>query len=187
MVQKKNRELMKKQQLINFSLLLLVALFQKNFAEDQKSSQTNSNYSIPDSSSRTVFLGLGIGYIDVLNARLGYQINDNYSASLTANMYAPENKSGLFPSLYPIVGIRVTKHIKSGLGFLGLNSVNMELGYSYSSGDKTTAFELAASKEGINKRLITLYYSLGLAVLTNSTTHKTWVAPSFKIGIYLNI
>ena len=77
---------MKKQQLIIFSLLLLVALFQKNFAEDQKSSQTNSNYSIPDSSSRTVFLGLGIGYIDVLNARLGYQINDNYSASLTNGM-----------------------------------------------------------------------------------------------------
>ncbi len=63
----------------------------------------------------------------------------------------------------------------------------MELGYSNSSGDKTTAFELTASKEGINKKLITFYYSLGFAVLTNSTTTKTWIAPSLKIGIYLNI
>ncbi len=77
---------MKKQQLMLCSFLLLIALFQNNFAGNQKFSNIKSYHSIPDNSSRTVFLGLGMGYIDDLNARLGYQIDDNYSASLTANM-----------------------------------------------------------------------------------------------------
>ena len=55
---------MKKQLLIIFSFLLFIALFQQNFAEDRKSSQTNSNFRVSDNSSCKLFLGLGIVDID---------------------------------------------------------------------------------------------------------------------------
>lgn len=135
---------------------------------------------------RIIFIGFGIGYLNILNARFGLQISEEYSFSLTANAYAPK-EDGISPALvgYGTLGIRLTKHMKNNFSFLNLNSINLEVGYSNTSGDKTGAFELTVSKEDSKRKFITPYYTLGFAILSN-TTSGTRISPSLKLGLYLN-
>jgi len=147
---------MKKQQLIIFSFLLLVALFQKNFAEDQKSSQTNSNYIFPDSSSRTGFLELGLDHIDNylhannVDAHVTKDIESHYSNS-KINLYLGYNSSVDYSlSYFPY---------KKYKYFININ-------YQYFTLFSTTSEEAdfgLLNEFGLNS--FQLYYKIGLVYL----------------------
>lgn len=157
---------------IIFIVFINVALFAQNVQTPNEA----------EKQERTMFFGAGIGYVNIIKAQIGWQINREFSVALISNMY-PEGE-GTQMGAVSVVGLKASYYLDKNFTFMKFNSINCEFGY-WKSSVPLHSFEITLSREGISKECINGYYSIGLGVYTNNSK-KTIFGPSLKVGFNIN-
>lgn len=137
----------------------------------------------PIEKPRTVFLGFGVGYVNAVTLRLGWQISGKFSIAAVNNIYP--GGEGTQMNIVATLGLRASLYFDKYVTFMNFNSINIEGGYWYDA-VPVRSFELTLSREGIFKKFLNGYYSVGFGIYSNSSK-KTIFGPSLKIGFNINI
>lgn len=131
---------------------------------------------------RIIFISTGVGFPEYLNVRIGYQLDNNWSAAVKlSNYYNGVGGRMYFGTL--IGGVRITKYYEPTI--LYINNISFELGYSKSGNYNNYAFDLSIGNESTKNVLLKPFWALSISFI-KTHDNKLYVTPGFKIGINFN-
>lgn len=164
--------------IITISLLLLILTNQNHYAYAKNIEQDSISFQ----DRRNIFFSIGSGFPNFFSSRIGYQINNEWSAAAKGSIYY--NGAGGRMYLGTLVyGVSITKYYEPTL--LYLNNASFEIGYRKSGNYKDYAFELSIGNESTKNVLVKPYWALSLNFI-KSFESELYVTPGFKFGLNLN-
>lgn len=169
---------MKKKLIVKRALIFLFIFVVSLEAQSEEKINNVDNLNI-----RNVFLSIGSGFPEVLTARLGAQLNANWSLSGKASVYYSQ-LGGTMNFGIGIIGIRVTNYFAEKI-FL-FNNISLDAGYLGQAGDKNLAADLSIGNESILKTIKT-YWSIGFSIVQEASSEHVYLLPGIKLGINLNL
>lgn len=134
------------------------------------------------SNTRTVFVSIGSGFPEFISAKIGYQINNEWSGSIKISDYYNGAGGRLYLGTV-IWGVKVTKHFEP---IVLINNASFELGYDKNGPNNNYDFDFSIGFESTEKILIKPYWAICLSLI-KSDNNDLYVTPGIKVGININL
>lgn len=166
---------MKKVVVIILSLFFMITQNDGDIlAKDAEQDSVSSN-------TRTVFVSIGSGFPEFISAKIGYQINNEWSGSIKISDYY--NGAGGRMYLGTVIwGVKITKYFEPV--FL-INNASVELGYDKNGPNNNYDFDFSIGFESTEKILIKPYWAICLSFI-KADNNDLYVTPGIKVGINFN-
>jgi len=140
----------------------------------------------PDSISlqdrRNIFVSISSGYPEFFSSRIGYQINNEWSAAVKLSNYYDGVGGRMYLGTL-IGGVKITKYYEPTI--LSINNFSFELGYSKSGNYNNYVFDLSIGNESIRNILLKPFWALSMSFI-KTYDNKLFVTPGFKVGVNFN-
>lgn len=144
-------------------------------AKDKEQDSTSTN-------TRVVFVSLTSGFPELISTRIGYQINNEWSASVKVSDYYNDAGGQLnFGTL--ILGAKITKYFEP---MVIVNNTSFELGYDKNGPYNNYAFDFSIGFESTEKILIKPYWAICMSFI-KVENNKLYITPGVKVGININL
>jgi hypothetical protein len=131
---------------------------------------------------RNIFVSIGSGFPEFFSSRIGYQINNEWSAAVKLSNYYDGVGGRMYLGTL-IGGIKITNYYEPTI--LSINNISFELGYSKSGNYNNYAFDLSIGNESTRNILLKPFWALSMSFI-KTYDNKLYVTPGFKIGINFN-
>lgn len=141
------------------------------------SSNLNDSSKLAEKNNRTIFWGMGFGYINIGSMRIGVQITDDYSLDVGVNTFEGDATN--------THSLKLTRYFAENI-FLYFNAMCFDIGYENVGANKTFAMEFYFLRETNTAKFFSGYYTFGLSFIQKNDL-KPVLNIHFQIGFNLNL